>query len=140
MDTGIFCTLAYILSSKGLQYYSCTLLIGASLSEPHIDEKDVRESYMVRTSVRHARRLIFNIQDRPRTFLVQLCEQNKHCEHVDDRDEKGTPRGAREKEPAALRNISLRQHNKERRDWAMSRTRRVGDRARRTAQTVQQMY
>ena len=74
-----------------IQYSSVTedtlAIIGASLSEPHIDEKDVRESYMFvyiyGTSVTYARRRLFNIQGRPHAITVQLREQKK-CEHVAD--------------------------------------------------------
>ena len=37
------------------------VIIGASLSEPHIDEKYMRDSYIYSTSVTRARRLIQNV-------------------------------------------------------------------------------
>ena len=61
MNNEISVVLCSIISLTG----SLSTIIGASLSEPHIDEKYMRESYIYiyiyMWYVRHARRLIQNL-------------------------------------------------------------------------------
>ena len=87
-----------------------SFLIGASLSKPHMDQKDVRESYIYGTSVTYARNLIFNIHGRPRKkkHSPHNSANKKHCEHVDDKQRWRRLQGGlrRERERAKLVSLS----------------------------------
>ena len=115
------CVYIYILwDSRSYTAELPSVIIGASLSEPHIDVKDVRESYMVRTYVTYARRLIFiestyraGREHSPYNFANKINIANTWTtmsqmfkRRMFER-RKRQASGVREKEPAALRKLKV---------------------------------